>query len=396
MRNNNIQINLFVVSALITFTCIVALITSCGAGGPVGGGGGMGGGGTTGTAEICEFTTMENGAIRIQNAPASGTSFTAGLLGTFERLDTGHFSGWSEKGNRNTELQITNHSLSQSVSVHVQVFDENCIEIRDFCDQYTPLDTHTYDFSSIVTNTGVNISSVNLSGNEGFVTVTPNVNCGTDTRVISFRYLSGDLRITDSTYGFQYGTRAWARDADTATSCTASTSGSKILTGAGNCRLKPLLPDEFTQVFSKSPNADQSRSDLIFITLNDNYSPSGYTPIGGNTILSPTIFNDLEESLSCANRNACYLRLGINGSIKDSDVPLPPQGSPCDSSAPGAIIGTPGDDILSGTSGDDVIIGLGGNDTITGGSGEDCIDGGPGNDTINSGSQSDTVRRERG
>lgn len=416
MKNNKNGKNILPITAFTAIMLITALITSCGAGGAAGGGGGT----TPATQEICGFDTMENGAIHIHNAPESGTTFSAGLMGTFDRLDTGHIaagmdwmytssgdfsttsmgtqiiSPWSQKSNRNTELQITNQSLSQSVTVHVQIFDENCVEILDFCDQYTPLDTHIYDFSSITSNAGSVIASSILTGKEGFITVTPIVNCATDFRAISFRSLSGDVRITDSTNGYQYGTRAFARDSDTATSCTETVSGSKVLTGSGNCRLKPFLPDEFTHVFSQNPNADQSRADLIFIAFSDNYSSSNYSPLGSNTALMPIILDEDELAISCPDQIACYRRLGLNGTIKDSDVPLPPPGSECDSSTPGTIFGTPGDDILSGTSGDDVIIGLGGNDTITAGSGSDCIDGGPGNDSINAGSQDDTIYGGRG
>ena len=416
MKNNKNGKNILPITAFTIIILITALITSCGAGGAAGGGGD----GTPTTQGLCEFVPIENGAISIRNAQESGTTFSAGLIGTFDRLDTGQIVGgmdwmytsagdfsttsmgtqiispWSRKINRNTELQITNQSLSQSVTVHVQIFDENCVEIRDFCDQYTPLDTHIYDFSDILSNSGSVISSGVLAGKEGFVTVTPNVSCGSDYRAISFRSLSGDVRITDSANGFQYGTRAFARNPDTATSCTETISGSKVLTGSGNCRLKPFLPVEFTHVFSQNPNADQSRADLVFITLSDSYTSSSYNPIGSNTVLSPLIFDEDEDAFSCPLQTACYLRLGLNETIKDSGVPLPLPDSPCDSSLPGAIIGTPGDDTLSGTSGDDVIIGLGGNDTITPGSGSDCIDGGPGNDSINAGSQDDTIYGGRG
>jgi hypothetical protein len=63
----------------------------------------------------------------------------------------------------------------------------------------------------------------------------------------------------------------------------------------------------------------------------------------------------------------------------------------CDADAPGAIIGTEGNDTLLGTPGDDVIIGLGGNDTIFGYGGNDCIDGGQGNDKILGGFGDDTI-----
>jgi Ca2+-binding RTX toxin-like protein len=415
MKRNNNNNSIQLLSIIILSISIIVLITSCGAGGAGGGSGGGGGGGGGTTDELCPFTTIENGALQIDNAPSSGTDFSAGLLGTFDRLDSGNIVGgidwlytntgdfsttsmgtqliswWSVKGSRNTKLQVTNQSQSTSVSVHIQIFNENCIEIRDFCDQFTVFDTHVYDFSSIVTNTGLTIASGSLAGEEGFVTITPNVNCGTDFRATSFPFLSGDTRISDSSNGFQYGTKMWARGTDTLTTCTETISGSKVLTGTGNCRLKPVLPTEFTDVFSTNSNSDASRSDLIFISLDDNYSSSGYLAIGGSVNLAPTIIDMNENTLSCATRTACYLRVGVNDAIKDSDDPLPAPASLCDASAPGAIIGTPGDDTLSGTSGGDVIIGLGGNDTITGGSGADCIDGGPGNDIINAGSGGDTI-----
>jgi len=406
MKKNNKNKKLITISLFIISITLPLLMTSCGAGG--------GGGGTI--DELCVGNNYENGALQIDNTPSSGTDFSAGLLGTFDRLnsgniiggidwlytDTGDFSTtsmgtqliswWTEKGNRNTKMQVTNQSSSQTISVHVQIFNENCLETIDFCDQFTPFDTHIYDFSNIATNTGVVIGSGSLIGEEGFVTVTPNVNCGADRRATSFSLLSGDMSITDTTNGFQYGSKTWSRDADTATSCTESVAGGfKILTGSGDCKLNPVLPSEFSHVFSSDPNSDESRSDLVFISLDDNYSGSGYLATGGSVTLNPIIIDMNENDESCAPRNVCFLRIGVNGAIKDSDDPLPAPASLCDSSAPGAIIGTPGDDTLSGTGGNDVIIGLGGNDTITGGGGADCIDGGPGNDIINAGSGGDTV-----
>lgn len=404
IRNKNIQIK---ISLLITIT-ISVLLASCGAGGAAGG---------PATDVLCPAVNYEDGAVVIDQTEASGTSFTSALLGTYDRLDTGHIAGgmdwfsteseefsttsmgtqliswWSEKGSRTTELQVTNHSGSHSVSIHIQIFKENCLESLDFCDQLAPFDTHVYDFSNLVTKTGHVISSSGLSGEEGFVVITPSVNCAGDLRATSFSFLSGNTKVSDTTNGFQYGMNVWARDADTATSCTDSVAGRfKILTGIGNCRLNPVLPSEISQVFSKTTDSDASRSDLVFITIADNYSPS-YIATGGSTTLSPIIINTNEVQQSCAPRTACYLRVGLNDAIKDSDDPLPAPGSGslCDASAPGAIIGTPGDDTLSGTGADNVIIGLGGNDTITGGGGADCIDGGPGNDIINAGSGGDTV-----
>jgi TolB protein len=56
-----------------------------------------------------------------------------------------------------------------------------------------------------------------------------------------------------------------------------------------------------------------------------------------------------------------------------------------------AIVGTPGDDVLTGTDGDDVICGLGGNDRIDGGDGNDFIVPGPGADGVRSGGGYDVI-----
>lgn len=77
----------------------------------------------------------------------------------------------------------------------------------------------------------------------------------------------------------------------------------------------------------------------------------------------------------------------------------------CDCGAPGAILGTSGNNTINGTSGANIICGLGGNDTINGMGGNDCIDGGPGiddlrggdgNDNIFGGADNDTLRGENG
>jgi Ca2+-binding RTX toxin-like protein len=73
--------------------------------------------------------------------------------------------------------------------------------------------------------------------------------------------------------------------------------------------------------------------------------------------------------------------------------------------APGAILGTDGDDVLEGTPGDDVICGgkgddvirgLGGADVIVGGAGDDDLAGASGPDTLRGLGGSDGLRGERG
>jgi uncharacterized protein len=54
--------------------------------------------------------------------------------------------------------------------------------------------------------------------------------------------------------------------------------------------------------------------------------------------------------------------------------------SHCDCSAPGAMLGTFGNDVIIGTPGDDVLCGLAGDDVLLGLGGDDCVDGGWGED----------------
>jgi Ca2+-binding RTX toxin-like protein len=63
----------------------------------------------------------------------------------------------------------------------------------------------------------------------------------------------------------------------------------------------------------------------------------------------------------------------------------------CDCNAPGAILGTAGDDVLTGTSGDDIICGFEGNDVLIGYEGNDCLNGGSGHDDLRGGNGNDIL-----
>ena len=63
----------------------------------------------------------------------------------------------------------------------------------------------------------------------------------------------------------------------------------------------------------------------------------------------------------------------------------------CDCNAPGAILGTAGDDVLVGTAGDDIICGFRGNDLLMGYEGNDCLSGGSGHDDLRGGSGNDIL-----
>jgi hypothetical protein len=194
----------------------------------------------------------------------------------------------------------------------------------------------------------------------------------------------------------EYGNKLWARGVDSLSDCASPAPGGyPELTGVGNCKFRRVLPTRLNHVFSTLPGSIEARSDLVTISIKDNFgSPSDgfrYRPEVAYAILTKSIVDDSENSVSCGDFTACFSRLGIDDAIVNSDSPLPVISANCDPLTPGAIIGTYGDDLLTGTPGNDVIIGLGGNDTINGGDGDDCIDGGAGNDSLAGGKGKDNL-----
>lgn len=171
---------------------------------------------------------------------SSGADFTGALVGTIESVGGDNVAGldwhhvdftsldtptptnesgsqlvswWTQKNERNTYLQVTNDSGS-FVTVHVRIQNENCEEIRDFCDTYTPYDTHEYNFSDMVANDGSPVFSGNLQGEEGWLVVTAVENCATDGEVaIDADYLSGQLIVHSTDNDYLYGTNTYARQA---------------------------------------------------------------------------------------------------------------------------------------------------------------------------------------
>ena len=116
---------------------------------------------------------------------------------------------WTQKGSRNTFLQVTN-ALPGFVTVHVRLEDESCNEIRDFCDFYTPGDTHVYDFGDLVTNDGETPDEGVLQGHEGLLTVTAVDDCPTPDQAFEYNGLVGTVQITDTGID-NYGYNAYHR-----------------------------------------------------------------------------------------------------------------------------------------------------------------------------------------
>jgi len=166
-------------------------------------------------------------------------SFSGGLIGTVEShggnlvggLDWQHtdffsfitptpttesgsqlVSWWTQKNGRTSYLQVTN-GHNDTVTVHVRIHNEACIEIRNFCDTYTPHDTHQYNFGDLVSNGGAVISDANLQGFEGWVAITAVQNCGSSSEVaLDHNDLTGQLIVHDSN-DYAYGVNMYARQA---------------------------------------------------------------------------------------------------------------------------------------------------------------------------------------
>src|SRR3990167_3383099 len=123
--------------------------------------------------QFCPFVEIPDGWLKVEDIASTSSDpfyldFTAGLIGTVEGvggavvggMDSMHVdftsfdqpyptnedgsqvvTWWTQKGGRNTFVQLTNDGFDFQW-VHARLLDENCVEIRDFCDFYTPGDTH--------------------------------------------------------------------------------------------------------------------------------------------------------------------------------------------------------------------------------------------------------------
>lgn len=119
---------------------------------------------------------------------------------------------WTQIDDRNTYIQVTN-AASIPVTVHVRIHNEDCSEIRDFCDTYTGYDTHEYNFGDLFSNGGADIPDGNLQGVEGWVVVTAVENCASAAEVaIRHDALAGQLVIHDGD-DYLYGVNTYARQA---------------------------------------------------------------------------------------------------------------------------------------------------------------------------------------
>jgi len=293
-------------------------------------------------------------------------------------------SWWTRKDDRNTILQATNTNpdstiigsdvgvpgfAAGTVTVHVQILDEGCVEIINFCDKYTPLDTVVYDFSNIVSNGGQVVSSGGLSEKEGIVTITPVETCDPGVPkfdAVSWNFMQGNVRIINETQDWEYGANVRARtaappepyfnkfvtpipdrnfvwdfyDAIDPSTCV---SGDDDDDDDENCPAGKLFKD-FDQV------GTNIGADLVLISFGDKGlcgtmdtgdsdcgsgkaggtfgTPGVYSPSAAPTsTFGPfAIFDANEVVESCPAVQGCFLRIGIDAGIPSTDdvTPLPP------------------------------------------------------------------------
>ena len=302
---------------------------------------------------FCPHNPISDGMLYLQITPSetNPAKFSAGMIGMFKstgnasggldwmttrgvsssgvtsaptnELGTQLISWWTRTDNRNTHIQVTNHGdgtgphTSEGLKVHVHIFSSDCIEVMDFCDTYTPSDTHVYDLSNLVTNTGTPISTTFLADKEGTITVTPVDMClGVigDEHAIEHNFLSGNVTISDSLdstdgtpHGYAYGTNMYARRAIcNAPRCTG------LLDGSSNARLDTILPDEVFGLFNT--DTASTGSDAVVMSFLDDYGPP-YLPRMAPSNYEAFIFDNNENAFSCGVAEACFLRLGIDSSL---------------------------------------------------------------------------------
>lgn len=223
-------------------------------------------------------------------------------------------SWWTLDNDRQTFLKITNTHETESINVHFVALEESCAEIFDFCDSFSPNDTHIYDLSDLVKNIDGSSPSggQSLSG-EGTVIVTPtDETCDVFTNThpaVAFNNLKGTTTVIDPD-DTDFSFNAFARLADFADCTTIGTT----LDGSSGCRFKNVLPQKFIKDFNNIGDGQKS-SDLIFLQFLDDYNFSG-----GNNYQPSTLFTQFDTSIvdedgvngNCSVFTGCFLRLGID------------------------------------------------------------------------------------
>jgi hypothetical protein len=255
-------------------------------------------------------------------------------------------SWWSQANGRNTFIQVTNTHPVRTEDVHVQILGPDCLELRNFCDTFTPNDTHVYNLGDLFTNAGIppqDISEANLQGTEGIIVVTPVDSCPGGS-AISFNFLQGNLRIIDSRLDVDLGTNVYARLAVTFDSLLdIGDSLDGVNSGFLENFVFGLTPSELTQNFSIVGGGATAGADLVLISFNDFFGPpySAVPGVAPFTSYSPGFYDAAEQFESCTPFGGCFVRIGLDDVIVISDdfVAATPPPTPCDSDADCTVTG---------------------------------------------------------
>jgi len=372
------------------------------------------------TLGYLEMQLSNDAVITGTNPPTTASSreltYHAGLLGTVENFQGDVIAGldwlyddrrpsletnmvgtqlvswWTQKDGRRTLLQAFNTNEDTflvgnadgvagfpvgGVKVHVQILGEDCIEIVNFCDDYTPFDAVIYDFNNIVSNNGQNVSSGGLQGREGIVVITPVETCDIGEPLftaVSWNFMIGNVRIIDTAEGWEYGANVRARaghphEAFNAAPENIPADGAAIIRNFIYDYDFQNELDDLTKL-SKDFNVigENAGSDLVLFSFGDyglcgtsdnnnnvgcaldnastnaddsanctggngngncTFGQAGvYTPgpLPGNTYGPFAIYDENEVPESCPAIQGCFLRIGIDEGIPSTDdiEPTPP------------------------------------------------------------------------
>ncbi len=278
-------------------------------------------------------------------------------------------SWWTQKNGRSTYVHVTNTAEGDPSAegddddcddeelgaaggdatqyVHVEILGEDCNEILNFCDVYTPEDSHIYDLDNLVSNAGQNIGSAGLDGKEGTIVITATSECAEAGPIFPLdkhNFFAATTRVIDS-IETDYGFNCYARHAD-------DTDSSTDTNGCNGAVLEDLGPgssgdDADTEVdtlekdfnvFTESAlgaNDAVAGGDIILMNFSDNNNDVTYTTSPGFTFYAnPVIFDYKEGGSSCPDFTACFLRTGIDFNLPaDKEFVLAPPTEDC--STPG-------------------------------------------------------------
>jgi hypothetical protein len=220
-------------------------------------------------------------------------------------------------------------------NLEVKFLDENCIELTNFCDPYTPGDTHVYNAGDLIDNNGIPRNDAVLQGREGVFVVTPVNNCE-DEEAISWDFLDGNMRMIDQDNDTDYGTNVFARRAD-GIQDFCFFPGQPI--DGSPCFYEDVIPEQLKHNFFDAFGI-AAASDLVLISFIDDYEADDsdfvcsdedcpYAVIPGFAQFTPDDFcNDIEQCESCTPQFGCFVRTGLDDPFPISEDFAPPTPTP--------------------------------------------------------------------